>query len=270
MLGTGPVWRLLVDPPLPGPENMARDHALALSCGSTEAFLRFYTWDRPTLSLGRNEPARGVYLEERLASEGVGVVRRPTGGRAVLHHRELTYAVCVPARALGGARAAYAGINRALAVGLRQLGAPVSLAGPGRAWAPDAGPCFQAPAEGEVMAPGLSGEPAKLVGSAQARIGGALLQHGSILLRDDQRRIPEFLAAGGETGDRPAVLSRVLGREVALPELTEALAAGFADVLPGDWSAAAVTGRGGAGPLPEAPPFELLARYRSREWTWRR
>ena len=85
---------------------MAWDHTLALWCGPDRAVLRLYSWDRPTLSLGRNEPAAQLYSRDALRNRGVGVVRRPTGGRAVLHHRELTYAVCAPIRALGGVRAA--------------------------------------------------------------------------------------------------------------------------------------------------------------------
>lgn len=265
-----PVWRVRVDPPLPGPVNMAWDHTLALACGAAEGILRFYTWEGPTLSLGRNEPARGVYLEDRLAAEGVAVIRRPTGGRAVLHHHELTYAVCLPLRALGGARRTYTAVNGALAEGLRRLGAPVSLAGPGPAAPPDAGPCFRTPAEGEVMAPGPVGGAAKLVGSAQARVGGVLLQHGSILLKDDQVRIPAFRADDADPGERPASLVQLLGREVGLGELREALAAGFARVLPGDWSAVAAASHGLGEGLPREPDPELVERYGSRDWTWRR
>ena len=249
---------------------MAWDHTLALECGPEEGILRFYSWDRPTLSLGRNEPALGAYLEDRLEAEGVGLVRRPTGGRAVLHHRELTYAVCLPLRALGGARQVYVRVNQALAEGLRQLGAPAGLAGPGPTAAPDAGPCFREPAEGEVMAPGPDGGEAKLVGSAQARVGGAILQHGSILLGDDQARIAAFRTGAGSTGDRPATLTGVLGRDVPLDELRAALIRSFCRVVPGDWTAVSPKVELGPTDPPTDPRPELLARYRSREWTWRR
>lgn len=249
---------------------MAWDHTLALECGPDQGILRLYSWDRPTLSLGRNEPARGVYLEDRLEAEGVGLVRRPTGGRAVLHHRELTYAVCVPIRMLGGARQVYALVNRALADGLRRLGAPVGLAGPGPVAAPDAGPCFREPAEGEVMAQGSGSGEAKLVGSAQARVEGAILQHGSILLGDDQAMIASFRVGAGAGGDRPATLTGVLGREVSMEELRAALIEGFSCVVPGDWEGASSGPEPGASGSVADPRPELLARYRSREWTWRR
>lgn len=165
---------------------MAIDHALAEACGAT-ATLRLYEWAEPTISFGRNEPGGRV--------AGIAeYVRRPTGGRAVLHHRELTYAVVVPERAYGGPRRVYDAVNQALVRGLRLLGADVTLAGAGPALRPDAGPCFDVPAAGEVMAAG-----GKLVGSAQARMSGALLQHGSILIGDDQA------ALGSGSAARPLV-----------------------------------------------------------------
>jgi len=251
---------------------MAWDHTLALWCGPGEAVARFYAWARPTLSLGRNEPARGIYLPERLERAGVDVVRRPTGGRAVLHHREVTYSVCVPLRSLGGARGTYAAVNRALAEGLRLLGVPVELAGPGPGPAPrpDAGPCFRDPAEGEVLAGDPGGRARKLVGSAQVRIGEVLLQHGSVLLEDDQRLIPRLRSDGEEDDSRPATLREALGRPVDVDEVRAALMRGFASALPGDWRAAADAGELAGRRIPEAPGADVLERYRSRDWTWRR
>src|SRR5690606_19064671 len=119
-------WRVRRDGPASGARNMALDHALAETIGAAaaavrassvagaaggvpaagphgpEAALRLYTWARPTVSFGRNEPAGGP---EAWAGRADAFVRRPTGGRAVLHAAELTYAAVVPARALGGVRA---------------------------------------------------------------------------------------------------------------------------------------------------------------------
>src|SRR5215207_3150452 len=90
-------WRLLLSPPLGGPENMALDEALMARARRTgETVLRVYGWSRPTLSLGRNQRAAGLFDERALAERGVGVVRRPTGGRSLLHHREVTYSVTAP------------------------------------------------------------------------------------------------------------------------------------------------------------------------------
>ena len=76
------IWRVLNDPPLPGYRNMARDHALTETLKGGEGVLRLYRWDPPTISFGRNEPSRGLFLEEKAREEGVEFVRRPTGGRA--------------------------------------------------------------------------------------------------------------------------------------------------------------------------------------------
>ncbi|NNF39347.1 MAG: lipoate--protein ligase family protein, partial [Gemmatimonadetes bacterium] len=101
-------WSVRVDSAAAGPLNMARDHAMALSVGPGTGCLRWYGWRSPTLSLGRNEPAVGRWSPDRLAAEGVAVVRRPTGGRAVLHNRELTYALAVPAEGPGSVRRLHA------------------------------------------------------------------------------------------------------------------------------------------------------------------
>jgi lipoate-protein ligase A len=259
-------WHLVEHRGMSGPQNMAWDHTLALECGPESAVLRFYDWSPATLSLGRNEPARSVYSPEEIESQGLGIVRRPTGGRAVLHHRELTYSVCSPIRALGGVRGAYATLNRALATGLRRLGVRVDLAERGPPLSPDAGPCFQRPAEGEVTAGGR-----KLVGSAQVRMGGTLLQHGSILLHDDQARIARVARGRSEvTGSRPAVLRELLGREVDRDELIGALIAGFVGEVPGDWRGVSGDDRFGSDAVPHSPRADLLEHYASPEWTWRR
>lgn len=266
---------------------MARDHALALGVGRRSAadedrpgtaVLRLYRWSRPTLSFGRNEPARGRWDPARLENAGVGVVRRPTGGRAVLHDREVTYAVVLPLAAVDGLRRVYRRVNVGLAGGLASLGAPAEIApgGGARALPPDAGPCFREPAEGEVVARGR-----KLVGSAQARIGGALLQHGSILLDDDQTRL-DLLGAGGaggaaggkggkggrsEKGSRPATLAGLLGGAPSAEEVEEAVIEGLRRSLGGRW-APADEEEGGATPLEGQRTLE--ERYRSEAWSWRR
>jgi lipoate-protein ligase A len=235
---------------------MARDHALALTLPAGAALLRLYRWERPTLSLGRNEPAVGRYDPAAARARGVDVVRRPTGGRAVLHWRELTYAVVAPVRALGGPRAAYRSIHRKLAEALAPLGVPAEIApDPARAAPVHAGPCFQAPAGGEIVARGR-----KLVGSAQLRVGDVLLQHGSILLEDDQGMVATLGIIPGDGPGRPATVSDLLGRVPDDGELERALLAAFevdetCMALPGSTSSI------------EA---ELLERYRSEAWTWRR
>lgn len=257
-------WRVREDPPASAAHNMAVDHALAVSLPPETGVLRFYRWAVPTLSFGRNEPTEGRWSRAALDSEGVGVVRRPTGGRAVLHHRELTYAVVVPAGGPGSMRALYRGVNAALVRGLRALGVAAELA-PRRARAasPDAGPCFERPAEGEVVAGG-----AKLVGSAQVRLEGRLLQHGSILLADDQQRLGG-LAAEPAVASAPdgavTSLEGCLGRVPEVAELIDVLRPALAEGLGGDWHCADTEHTLGQSLL-----TRLEAHYRSPTWIWRR
>jgi len=291
------VWWIRNDPPAPGPVNMAWDHTLALSCPPGHAVLRLYGWSEPTLSFGLHEPARDRYDRALLEERTLAAVRRPTGGRAVLHHREVTYCVVAPIRALGGVRAAYELVNRALAAGLTRLGASVSLAGQRPVAGPDAGPCFREPAPGEVMALGR-----KLVGSAQRRVGDNLLQHGSILLEDDQQILREIEGGRAATSKppepsseplapsldspapspgasvtppespeatAPATLAALLGRPVSPAEVRAGVEEGFRSVLPGDWRRSAAHASFGPAELPDQPHRDLLERYRSSQWTWR-
>lgn len=247
-----------MDPPLPGHANMARDHALAHGLEGSEGVLRLYRWDPATVSFGRNEPARGRYVEELAREEDVGFVRRPTGGRAVLHDRELTYALVFPRDAFGGLKVSYRLINQGLLAGIRRLGAAAELAvASGPSLPPDAGPCFRQPAEGEVAALGR-----KLIGSAQVRIGEAVLQHGSIILEGNQDRLRR-LRVDGSVIPPPATLRELLGIVPALDALSEGLQAGLAAVLGGEWVGDAF--REGE----ERAAERLEAHYLDPEWTWR-
>ncbi len=266
-------WALRVDPARTGAENMALDHTLARELPRDRGWVRLYRWSRPTLSLGRNEPAREVLDRGALDRDGIGLVRRPTGGRSVLHDHELTYAVVAPIRALGGVREAYTLLNRALAEGLALLGVRAAPAAEGPAGPLDAGPCFGGAARGEVVAAGR-----KLVGSAQVRFGDVLLQHGSILISDDQWRLSRYRRAAGRgsEGDGrredppPATLRGLLGREVGPAEVADAVGRGFGQVLPGDWRGASTRGSLEEGDIPFLPAPDLLDHYRSWDWSWRR
>lgn len=183
---------------------MAADEALldrVLRSGG--AFLRLYRWDPPTLSIGRNQ---------QVTVHGIPVVRRPTGGKAVWHDDEVTYAVAAAIASFGSLRDAYCRIHTRLAKALRSLGVDASLAPYGPTVRPSDRPtsCFAAPAGGEILVGGR-----KLVGSAQVRRGNAFLQHGSILLDGSQAAAT---GAGGET-----TLQAVLGRAVTFEEVTAAI-----------------------------------------------
>ena len=217
-------WRLLLAEPRSGAENMARDSALQARAARTgETVFSIYSWTRPTLSFGRHQPAAGLYDIEKIRSANVDVVRRPTGGRAILHDHEVTYSVTAPVKDAAPLRETYSRINRILLDGLGRLGVGVELASSTeRAPAPSTRPCFETPGEGELVARG-----SKLVGSAQWRDERALLQHGSILVDDDQSSLPLFAAAGdGAANDsipRPATLHALLGRAPDVAEVASAM-----------------------------------------------
>jgi lipoyl(octanoyl) transferase len=202
---------------------MAIDMTLMARARSTgESVFRVYQWARPTLSLGRNQSARGRYAEDLLAARGVDVVRRPTGGRAILHWRELTYSVTAPAAGLGPLHEAYAVINRVLLEALHSLGADAVVAQATAARPPDSTPCFSEPSAGEIVIRARGGT-GKVVGSAQYREDGVLLQHGSILLHDDQDLIAALAREDAVSPSRAASLSGALGREVPAAEIESAL-----------------------------------------------
>jgi lipoyl(octanoyl) transferase len=289
--GVGPgsrPWRLVLDarnpgtpdlgpPPADGPTNMAIDQALleAVRDGAPAA-LRLYRWAAPTLSFGRNQPAAGLYDEAAARARGIAFVRRPTGGQAVLHADELTYAVVAPVHVIGRPRAAYRRINRALVAGLRRLGVAVEAAGAGSDAHSHAHPgpmawsraCFRVAAEGEVVAGGR-----KLVGSAQRCEARVVLQHGSILLSGSQAAAEELLLAD-EKGPTPAdprpsggawtTLGGELGRKASTPALVAALVAGFEDVL------GTALAPAGLSVEESARVRELCAQFASPAWTWRR
>jgi len=262
-------WRLIVEPARCGAANMAVDQALfeGVQAGGRPV-LRLYRWSPACLSLGRNQPAAGIIDAGLAESRAIDIVRRPTGGLAVYHDRELTYAVAARAGLLGRPRTAYAAINRALAGGLRRLGAPAVVAdaagraatGAARAEATGlAGhPCFQEVAEGEVVADGL-----KLVGSAMRRERETLLQHGSVLLDGDQSVVARLQGAGaGASGS--IGLGQILGRVPDWPVLCAAITAGFEEVLGIDFDEV------GLSPAESERAAVLEQTYRSDEWTWRR
>lgn len=254
-------WRLLATPPLGAVENMAYDEALLARAAATgEAVFRVYGWNEPTLSLGRNQPARHEYDESLLRRRGIAVVRRLTGGRAVLHDREVTYSVTAPDAFGATLREAYQRINEVLVAGLRRLGVDAAVAVPrGRSPVPSSAPCFEEPAGGELVVGDR-----KLAGSAQYREGGALLQHGSILVDDDQVILASLLRTPCPPPPRVATLSAALGRSPSLAEATAALFAALRERE--DTTATELVADKSLRDAVSA----AVARYRDPAWTWRR
>jgi lipoate-protein ligase A len=234
---------------------MAVDEALLLAADRTgAAFLRLYHWTPPALSFGRNEPALRRYDRAAIERLGLAVVRRPTGGRAVWHEHEVTYAVAAPTGAFGSLRQAYRAIHARLAAALRALGAPAELAPDGRGdararGAPGAGPCFAAPVGGEITVGGR-----KVAGSAQVRHGAAFLQHGSILLDGSQ----DVIARVSRRPSAPCAattLCAALGRPVSFAEVTRAII----DAWGGRFTST----------VPDRPRPSPTA-FSDPAWTWRR
>jgi lipoyl(octanoyl) transferase len=252
-------WRTLLTPADAGVANMALDEALMERSAATgEWICRIYGWAEPTISLGRNQSALRHY--DRAAMERrVAVVRRPTGGRAILHHREVTYCVTGPSTDAGGLHESYVLINRLLVDGLRSMGVEAEVAQSDvQAMQPGPVPCFDHPSSGELVARGR-----KLVGSAQWRSEHALLQHGSILIDDDQGQLTEFLTTPSALPPPAATLRELLGDAPSIEDVARAIFSAVAADDPG------------ATPLPLdehllASQSRLAERYADPAWTWRR
>jgi lipoate-protein ligase A len=173
-----PTLRLLIDPPAKGAWNMAVDETLLESAAQGIATLRFYAWSEPTLSLGYFQHARE--RDAHAASRDCPLVRRASGGGAILHDRELTYSLAVPTgNRLGGqSESLYRAAHQTLIQALGELGVTAHLHAPAAGDpVPTAFLCFERRTKGDVIC-----RAAKIAGSAQRRSRGAIVQHGSVLL----------------------------------------------------------------------------------------
>lgn len=268
-------WRLVRTGPLPGGMNMALDEVLLqeVSAGCSLPVLRLYRWRSAAVSLGyfqRNEVVNRAFCH----SSGIDIVRRLTGGRAVLHGEEVTYAVIA-----GGGHGfpvqveeSYRKISEVLRATLRSLGIEAELATPSREGRERALPaaCFEVAAGYELLCQGQ-----KIAGSAQKRRGDFFLQQGSIPLELDPRRLFQVLnphpvdsisleAGVGRLRQRVGWLNRYLTRPLSIDTVEDRLRDVFADglgvvlheepVRPEEWS------------LAEDLTQE---RYDNPDWTWR-
>ncbi|GIV95592.1 MAG: octanoyltransferase LipM [Herpetosiphonaceae bacterium] len=226
---------------------MAIDQAIAQIHvqGTTPPTLRFYRWSPPCLSIGAYQHLREEVNLEGCKALGVDLVRRPTGGRAILHDQELTYSIVARAYhplVSGVILESYRKISAALVMGLHLLGVAAELAPEPSREVHKSAACFDVPSAHEVTAGGR-----KILGSAQVRKEGVLLQHGSLLLHADAARLhrclilPPSLTPDVLAG-RIAGLDEILGRSIDFAEVTEALVEGFLrswgiELLPGDLTA---------------------------------
>jgi lipoyl(octanoyl) transferase len=255
MIALAPYTLWLDEAPRPGWRQMAIDETLLERAAGGQRWLRLYRWE-PCLSFGRHEPVARRYDRARIDALGLATVRRPTGGRAVWHARELTYALVAPGAAAGDLTSAYRAIHEVLRAALALLGAAATLAPRGAATPVDAGACFASPAGGEILLAG-----GKVVGSAQRRERGALLQHGSVLLDDDQA-VVTAVTIGAAPVDRSLPLARALGRPVTWSEVARAVVAAAAS----RWGTPMTSVTEAASVV--AASEAHVDRYRSPEWTW--
>lgn len=261
-------WRWLVTGPLDGPTNMAIDEALLRSRieGAGPPTVRFYGWTPPTVSLGYGQP-----LDDRIdlaacARLGIGVVRRPTGGSAILHEspdRELTYSVVAGGDDFPGADdllETYRVLGAGLAAGLARLGLRAELVPVVRGRRVDSPTfCFARTGAYEIAVAGK-----KLVGSAQRRQAGAFLQHGSILLDADADRLRAVFPRLDDPLQGVATLAAVLGRSLGEDAVVPALRDGLAGALGRRLE------RGELGPAEtRLVPRLVAAKYGTDAWTFK-
>ena len=192
----GPVlpWTLVRVPPSTAGGAMAVDEALleaGIRRGGDDALVRFYRWERPALSVGAKQDVPADVLR-RCTAAGVEVVRRPTGGGAVLHKGDLTYAVVGPERGLG-VLGIYRWVAEALVAGFAALGLAAAVVEHGGSGRPLA--CFALPTGADLEIGGR-----KACGSAQVRRGGWFLQHGSIPVEDVRAATAALLGPGPGDG----------------------------------------------------------------------
>jgi lipoate-protein ligase A len=215
------LWRLLITPPARGAWNMAVDESILLHVGRGAALptLRLYAWTPACLSLGYAQPFADVDTN-RLYERGWEVVRRATGGRAILHIDELTYSVIAPndePRMTGTVLESYNRLAQALLLAVKNLGLPVEMKEGRENNGADLNPiCFEAPSTYEITV-----NRKKLIGSAQARKKEGVLQHGSLPLRGDLARICQALVFENEPARDNAsigLLERATTAESALGE----------------------------------------------------
>lgn len=273
-------WRYLVTPPMSPEMNMAIDEAILSlhSQGKVPPTVRFYTWNPATLSIGYFQKMEKEINIEEVKRRGLGLVRRPTGGRAVLHDAELTYSVIVSEdhpQMPKSVTEAYKVISMGLLHGFQKLGLQaemVSLASEeekAKYNSPGSSACFDSPSWYELVVEGK-----KVAGSAQTRQKGVILQHGSILLDMDVDLLFSLLTFPSERvkermmnsfKQKAVTINEVSVKPISLEEAIEAFYHGFAEGLGIELVAMDLTDE-------EQQLANELAenRYSTNEWNFRR
>ena len=259
-------WTLIIDPaPAPGAWNMAVDEFLFQTLAdSPQTTVRFYQWLRPTVSLGCSQDLDRVADAAFCRANGLDIVRRITGGKLVLHHQEITYSICSSDTStftenLGDS---YRLISRGLMRGLEEMGVRASLAGPPpAAYVRGTLPCFSHPGLDEVEWAGR-----KLIGSAQKRVAGKFLQHGSIPLGKDETLLRAVSFLDRKTSLlQMGSLSEALDRPVAFAWAVDRFVDGLEGFFGVEFEARAFT------PEEQAAIGRLqTVRYENSDWTVRK
>lgn len=272
-MSVAPAWRLLKTGAGSGAWNMALDEAILrlVGHGKSPPTLRLYGWYPPCLSVGYFQAVERDVDLARLAEAGIDLVRRPSGGRAILHDQELTYSVVAllsDPLVSGGVAQSYGKLAAGFLSALKVLGIAAEAA-PARQKANGVLPkrkgspaCFATTSPYELTVGGH-----KVVGSAQMRQGGVLLQHGSVLLGLDEARFASLLrdGAAANLGQHATSLSEVLGRPISWEEVAEAVARGFTQGLGVELVSSEIT------PNELALAQRLVAeKYATGEWNLRR
>ncbi|PKM79722.1 MAG: octanoyltransferase [Firmicutes bacterium HGW-Firmicutes-14] len=233
-------WRLVISGPADGAANMAVDEAImnAVRQGIAPPTIRLYQWSPPAVSLGYFQSLEKEIDLAACKEAGVDVVRRLTGGRAVLHQSELTYSVTAPeenSKIRGSVLQSYLAISRGLVKGLSLLGVEAELSEGKKRSGFNSAACFDAPSWYEMVVNGK-----KLVGSAQTRRNRCLLQHGSMLTDIDADLLFSVLKFANEKlRDRAKAyflakatcLSQIVGYSPDTPALCSSLKKGFEEAL---------------------------------------
>lgn len=222
-------WRLLRNGGEVGEWNMALDEALWRSFPMVgRPSLRIYRWNAPTLSIGYSQSVEELDLGE-CGRRGIAVVRRPTGGRAVLHDLEVTYSLVHSTEKMGSIKDSHLRVSQALRSGLRRLGLAAELAKREQSSQNPTAACFEAPSSFELAVAGK-----KIAGSAQVRNHLSLLEHGSIPLELHPQRLAAVLRPRGLSSKELLRLlwERARGLREFIPELRaeeieQAIIAGF-------------------------------------------
>ncbi|MFW3611734.1 lipoate--protein ligase family protein [Staphylococcus caprae] len=259
--------------------NMAMDEALLnfVSRGEIDPVIRFYTWDPATLSIGYFQRLQKEIDIEKVEEKGFGLVRRQTGGRGVLHDKELTYSVIVPEshpNMPSTITEAYRVISQGLLEGFKNLGFETYFAVPRskeereKLKQPRSSVCFDAPSWYELVVEGR-----KIAGSAQTRQKGVILQHGSILQDIDIDELFDMFIFKNDRlkakmkeafVEKAVAINDISEKHITLEEMEQAFEEGFKTGLNIDFKPLKLSDQ------QMAKVKELEEKYRSDEWMYRK